>query len=268
MSIGEYYGKKVPTEIIEEAKLAELKLDGSVRRTEVHAGDLFNPKETWSHEYVLSARTSSKFFTFRGTNGSGKTTIAKELLKHDKDAYVLSKKFVYVSGNQRTGFEVNTPNAEFCTVLPNFGMVFVGGYHLHKSHGGGDTLNKEIMSKAIEIILNQFKTSHILMEGSILTSSSWHIFGAIDRANRPERDYIHPFVMYMDTPYEVCMERITARNTSNGKETKNTKNVLSKWNEAKISMARYKNNDDINVVEVSHKMTIPESGEWFIKEYL
>lgn len=260
-----YMGKRITEE--EKAILDGLSVDSTVRSRDCYVSTLFDPKPVYDGD-ELPLPKERKMFQLLGTNGSGKSTIPKGLVNLDKDAYILSTEMAWLSGNMSKGFEGNTKNVEFATVCPNLKVILIGSYDPAKNIAGCDLLIRATMDIALDIINNdeKLKGYHILMEGVVLSSSKWHIEKLRDDFG------ITPHMLFMDTPLDVCLERLKKRNASQGKESTNTKNVASKHEETKLKQQRCENGEmgyhGVKAIWVDHTMSIPDSINWFIREYL
>lgn len=260
-----YMGKRITPEENEKLEAAQKKTDGTIRKTDLYEDSLFDPKPEYDGP-VLSNRESRTFYQLLGTNGSGKSTIPKGLVALDTDGYLLTSTFTWLAGNMSKGFEVSTKKCTFATVLPNLGIILIGDYTVGTNIAGCDTLVRATMEQALDIIMSteEYNSYHIMMEGVVLSSSRWHI-------DKFKELGMTPNMMFMDTPLEVCMERLVKRNAAQGK-TPNTKNVESKWEETRIKAARCTDGthgyDGVNAVWIDHSMSIPTTVQWFIDKYL
>lgn len=268
-----YNGKRITQEEHDILTEAGSKLNTTIKRSPCYTATLFEPAPEFDTVMFGGEHLDfGNFFQFLGTNGSGKSTIPKGLVDRDKDAYTLTTDMVWLSGNMGKGFELETKEVTFATVCPNFNLVLMGDYTPGTNIAGCDVLIRATMELGLDIIsldekLNKYS---VLMEGVVLSSSRWHIDRIKSYGINGEAGIV-PKMMFMDTPLDVCMERLVKRNATHGK-TPNTKNVKSKWEETRHKAGRCidgtHNYDGVNAIWVDHTMSIPESVNWFIKTYI
>jgi len=260
-----YMGKRITDDEQLELHKERKRVDSEVRRTDLYEDTLFDPKPEYTGS-KYGHRESRTMYQLLGTNGSGKSTIPKGLVERDTDAYLLSTEFAWLSGNMSKGFQATTKKSGFATVLPNLGIILIGDYTPGTNIAGCDTLVRATMEQALDIIMGrpEFDDYHIMMEGVVLSSSRWHI-------DRFKEMGMTPHMLFMDTPLEVCMERLVKRNAAQGK-TPNTKNVESKWEETRVKAERCIEGTNgyggVRAVWVDHSMDIPTTVQWFINNYL
>lgn len=270
-----YMGKYLSPDVMEQLNATQARLGESEVITPCYSETITlfgsTPKPEYNHPYELQLkeRGGRKMFQFLGTNGSGKSTIPKGLVELDKDSYVVKKNLAWQQKiNVESEGHIVTKELNIVTVCPNFGVILVGGYLPKTNIAGCDQLIRATMTAALKWIQGQtdLKDYHILMEGVVLSSSKWHLDYFRDDLG------IKPTMMFMDTPYDVCVQRLIQRNASQGKEFTNMKNVESKWHETKKKAARCIEGTDgyhgIDAFWVDHTKSIEESIEWFINTQL
>lgn len=127
-----------------------------------------------------------------GTSGSGKSTLAHNLLK-DFPREVERRK---EGGGRPEVYRIEAP----------FGKLYLFGPY-DTVCGGCDALNSE---RQIELLRQYGKQGHVLYE-SLLGSE---YYGKLGLASQPfGNDHIFAF---LDTPIEVCIERVKARRLAAG----------------------------------------------------
>lgn len=129
----------------------------------------------------------------RGTHGSGKSTIALELLK----------KYTHEAlgtGKRPEGYKLLIPG------LHKY-LFLVGPYAT--ACGGCDAIQPYDL--IWPRVLLYAKKGHVLFEGALVSSS----VGNIGRAMAARKDCV---VGFMDTPLEECLRRIQARRAARGDE--------------------------------------------------
>lgn len=134
----------------------------------------------------------------RGTNGSGKSTVAFDLMRRDKKTYAIElAKYQTPKGAPRcvTGYFV-----------PDLDLIVVGRYET--ACGGGDGIPTQQLVKD-SIMLATRKARNVFFEGVIIST----IFQGYYELATKLRARGHAFVWaYLDTPLEICLARIQTRN--------------------------------------------------------
>ena len=138
----------------------------------------------------------------RGTNGSGKSTIAIQMLEKEKDNYQV----ICLNNNNRS------PKI---TLFPGLGWLVLGTYF--NKTGGLDTYKNNIDTEnALNRVLYNYPKYDILMEGiisSTILSTYITLFNTVkDNIEQgvipPRKIIIATFV----TPLDICVDRVRARN--------------------------------------------------------
>lgn len=144
----------------------------------------------------------------RGTHGSGKSTIAKKFLQR------YSWVQLPLSTTRRPeAYRVKVRNLE----IP---LYLIGSYE--NACGGADAIQpySDIMPR----VLWYAKRGHVLFEGALVSSCHGSLIDSLDRV---KAQVVIPF---LDTPMEVCLERIAKRRAAKGNLTPlNPKNTQSKF---------------------------------------
>jgi hypothetical protein len=175
--------------------------------------------------------------SIRGTHGSGKSTIVKKII----DKYA--------------GRPLN-PNARgacagYYATLPNGETVYIVGSY-HNACGGCDGIQP--YSDIIQLMeaAERLYQPHILLEGALVSSS----YGSIGHWMN-ERDGVFAF---LDTPLEVCLERIKTRRAAKGNfEPLNPKNTTVKHenvHRTKDQMARL--GSRVRIVDIDHREPVKQ----------
>lgn len=155
----------------------------------------------------------------RGTNGSGKSTVPMQMIKHDPDHWVEA-----LGGTKRN------PKAPYLTVLPKYGFAVIGSYNgktggLDRISGGAANIRKFIVRA-----MKRYPEYDILMEGFIASGSVKpfiQIFKEFE--DMMEQGTLQPrkiLVINFLPPIETCIERVYKRN--GGKKIAE-ENVLGKY---------------------------------------
>lgn len=150
----------------------------------------------------------------RGTHGSGKSTIVKELLNR-YDAEPLMGQ-----GKRPEGYRMLTP----------FGVLLVVG-HYETQCGGCDAIQPYalIWPRVVEYA----SRGHVVFEGALVSSSYGNI-------GRDSEVYGDQFVFaFLDTPLDVCLKRIRARRAAKGNEKPlDPKNTRVKFDNIQKSLVK------------------------------
>lgn len=165
-------------------------------------------KEDFIKKYGVDLKFSGKtnYFT-KGTNGSGKSGLTNTLLKYEPNLQYIS-----------TGRYIRA------TVFPTYNLIGIGEYRLGKNCGGCDTISspKNDNPETLKWIAENLPGYSI--ENSGMMISTLHSPITQFEEAFPEKKVI---CCFMDTPYEICLERIKAR--SGHSDDKEFKNVRSKY---------------------------------------
>ena len=148
----------------------------------------------------------------RGTHGSGKSTIALELIKKYKGQPIIGPK--------------QKPDGYLLYLLELTKPLYVIGPYA-TACGGCDAVQP--YNLIWPRVLAYAKKGHVLFEGALVSSS----VGEIGRAMATRKDCV---VAFMDTPLEVCLERIRQRRLKKG-DTRplDPKNTASKHHAVEVS---------------------------------
>lgn len=147
--------------------------------------------------------------SLRGTNGSAKSTVVRKFMT---DAVVTP---IYASLGTRL------PEAYKVVVSGCKKPVFVLGPYVTQC-GGCDRLQYD---QLIELIEKYALKGHVLFEGIIVTS----VYGRVGTLLEKYRK--NAVFVFLDTPLEVCLERVEARR-GKPRDDRLVKNVSSKYNSA------------------------------------
>lgn len=156
-----------------------------------------------------------ELYYVKGSNGSGKSTVPSWMAENDPQAYV-------VTHNGKV----------MLTVCPSFNIICVGKYDKSKSKGVDSLKDTEQMLFAVSITEQpEYIGYDVIFEGIIPATllNTW-----IERLNRPTRRLV---VLFLDTPKEVCLARVSSRN---GGEDFKHELVLEKWKRVNSHRERHK----------------------------
>ena len=181
---------------------------------------------------------SSAIVHLRGTSGSGKTTAMRALFKHLRDFDPIEMNDRMTKNVAYRGFiDID----EGCSIP----VYVLGDYNPERSAGGCDTI--PTVQEVIDLVEKYAsrKNSLVVLEGLLLA----HSWGSLS-------EYVHPrwgerYVnVFLDTPEDTCIERVTARRAGKGNATEGDR-------AAKIE----KNiRDDYYRVELCHKRVLARGG--------
>lgn len=188
--------------------------------------------------------------SIRGTHGSGKSTIVKKILEkypHDTVGFY--------GGKRPDGYLVRPPGHDE--------RIYIVGPYL-TACGGCDAV------QPYDRILEQLAWAeeaghHILLEGALVSSSYGRVGETMNRMN-------DPIFAFLDTPLEVCLDRIAKRRATKWAEARkpgapppvNPKNTAVKHeNVARTKHQMAKLGSRIRIVDIDHKKPVQQIMKLF-----
>lgn len=155
----------------------------------------------------------------RGTSGSGKTTVARGILEAGSSVPIRSGDGGFFDRGKPECYEVIIPQ------VPK--RVYVLGSY-EQTCGGADSIGTQ--DEICRLVRKYAQQGHVVVEGLLMS----HLFSrylALDRELAP----IHYVWAFLDTPLELCLERVQARREARGvaKKPFNPKNTTQKWHDIK-----------------------------------
>jgi hypothetical protein len=198
---------------------------------------------------------------FRGTSGSGKTTVVRGLMSKYPIIIPLGeqpekKPDGYECRPDRTGLApYDSPVAD----APN--LYVVGSYK--NTCGGCDGIKTQ--NEACDRVRRYAPLGDVVFEGLLIS----HIFGRYKLLDQEmNREHGHTTIWaFLDTPLELCLDRIRARRdaraAANGKESKplNTQNTEDKWHDARRSFEKA-TSSGLDARWLDHTNPIEQAWEW------
>ena len=139
-----------------------------------------------------------KIVQIKGANGSGKTTIVKQLIKYSANTRLL---------------KISKTQTVFATALDDIGWVALGKYPEDSKMGGCDNFKTiEEVKRGIRMAVNARPDAWIVFEGmmiSTIKSTFYDLLLHIERA-RPK---IHPLFVILNATPQGCLNRLAGRGT-------------------------------------------------------
>lgn len=143
-----------------------------------------------------------------GTFGSGKTTAMRGFFEYPTQALM--------SGSKIAGYRVDASPAGI-----NQPIFVVGKYD--NTCGGTDAIKTQ--AEIAEKILKAHPLGHVLYEGALVSASG--LGGQVTQAVQPTGCAVYAF---LDTPQELCIERVKGRRLAAGNEKEfDPKNLIDKF---------------------------------------
>ncbi len=180
----------------------------------------------------------------RGTSGSGKTTVVRGVMAKGQ----LTR--LFVAGNEK-------PEAYRITVSKmTYPIYALGNYE--QTCGGMDTVPTQ--DAICDLIRKYSVKGHVLVEG-LLMSHLFSRYASLDQELHAKG--IHFIWAFLDTPLELCLERVTARREArrlakaNPPPFKplNPENTSSKWQDMRRVFDKCTTENPKDWKKVNHPMT-------------
>ena len=174
---------------------------------------------------------SKKIVSLRGTSGSGKSTVAFTMF--DK----FPREEIVGGDGKVKGYIVDASSAGI-----KYPIYVLGKYTTQC--GGCDQIPTQ--QEAADRAVHYHQSGHVLMEG--LLASAAGPAGAVTKTIQETGDAVFAI---MDTPMEVCLERVQARRTARGDERPfNPKNTKDKWTQTRsTASALFKLGYDVRPID-------------------
>ena len=167
-----------------------------------------------------------------GTFGSGKTTAVRQFL-NNYPAETLT------SGSKIAGYRVDLSTAGVSV------PVFVIGTYANTC-GGTDAIKTQ--AEIAERILKAHPLGHVLYEGALVSASGFA--GAVTEAVEPTGCAVYA---YLDTPMDLCIERVKKRRLAAGNEKEfNPKNLVQKFDSVVSTYKAMRKKEGCDVRLIDH----------------
>lgn len=181
-----------------------------------------------------------------GTFGSGKTTAVREFLT----SYPCE---TLMRGNKIGGYRLDLNEAGIKAPL-----FVIGKYD--NVCGGTDAISTQ--AEIAERILKAHPYGHVLYEGALVSASG--IAGQVTQAVHPTGCDVYAF---LDTPLELCIERVKGRRLAAGNEKEfDPKNLVDKFESVVNCYKNLRKEGSYDVRRIDYRETHPALLE-IIKEY-
>lgn len=188
----------------------------------------------------------AKAFNLRGTNGSGKTFVARALIKE-----VGAEPFEYSEKGKIRSY-IGKLHSYGPTGHYEHPVVIMGSYEAQC--GGCDTIpSVSIVADMLKSYLREPRLAYglVFYEGLMIS----HMIGTVGAA---AREWKHDHVMaFLDTPLSVCIARVRARRVERGADGAgfDPKNIVADW--PRVRSARQNAiNQGFTVVDVPHENAV------------
>lgn len=181
-----------------------------------------------------------KAFNLRGTNGSGKTFVARALIEQFH-----AEPCEYSERGKVRSYLGSVGSAEEARPI-----IFIGSYLAQC--GGCDTIpSVSIVADMLRSYLRNSQLGLVFYEGLMIS----HMIGTVGAA---AKEWGHDHVMgFLDTPLEVCVSRVRARREERGADGAgfDPKNIVADW--PRVRAARQNAiNQGFTVVDVPHENAV------------
>ena len=156
-----------------------------------------------------------KIVQIKGSNGSGKTTIVKQLIRYSSDVRVLKCK---------------STGDIFATAMDDIGWLAIGSYPEDKKMGGCDKFPRpgtiSLIKDAIRISMKSRPDYWIVFEGMMISTIKSTFYDYLLMLERTKG--IVPLFVILNTTVHGCMGRLGDRGTARSNRSKLVENVGSK----------------------------------------
>ena len=171
----------------------------------------------------------------RGTHGSGKSTLVRQLIER-------------YEGKHLVGKSPKKPNGYLLVTFA--GPVYVVGSY-ETACGGCDGIQP--YDTIWPRVLEYHQWGHVIFEGALISSS----YGNIGRASEALGDQM--VFAFLDTPLQVCLDRIKARRAARG-NTKplDPKNTANKFKNCNDSITKIRDEFKRRVVVLDYRKPMPQ----------
>jgi hypothetical protein len=171
----------------------------------------------------------------RGTHGSGKSTIVKQIMDRYNATAIIAE-----GSRKPEGYMM-----ESCA-----GQLFVVGPY-ETACGGCDAIQP--YSLIWPRVVDYAQRGHVLFEGALVSSSYGNI-------GRDSEVYGTQFVFaFLDTPLEVCLDRIRKRREAKGNmKPLDPKNTKYKYDNIAKSLPKIRDEFKRRVVILDHRKPVPQ----------
>lgn len=154
---------------------------------------------------------SHLIINLRGTSGSGKTTVVRQIMEQAKSVVPIRNP-TNIGSDKPYGYEITMPN--------KLRMYAIGSYE--NTCGGCDTIKTQ--AEIIERLEYFAPNGHVLVEGLILST----IYGSVGEWSEPYGDKF--IFAYLSTPVKECVKRVLARRKAAGNDKPfNERNTVDRY---------------------------------------
>jgi thymidylate kinase len=140
-----------------------------------------------------------KIVQIKGANGSGKTTIVKQLISCSNDVNLLT---------------VPKTDKVFATAMDDIGWVAVGKYPEDSKMGGCDNFKTiDETKRAIRLAMKYRPESWIVFEGMMISTIKSTFYDMLLGVEKAYKYKIHPLFVILEATPQGCLNRLSARGT-------------------------------------------------------
>jgi predicted kinase len=189
----------------------------------------------------------------RGTHGSGKSTLVRKLLDSGTTMAAVNEDGSPSDAKRPAGYVVfGLPGMK-----KGAAMYVVGPYET--ACGGADAIQPYDL--IWPRVLEYARKGHVIFEGALVSSSVGNI--GREMAARRQKDCV---VLFLDTPVQVCLDRIAKRRAAKGDERPlNPKNTTVKHHAVEVSRPKLEALG-LRCVTLHHRKAFKELMEVILEE--
>ena len=140
-----------------------------------------------------------KIVQIKGANGSGKTTIIKQLLSYSANTKVL---------------KISKTQTVFGTAMDDIGWIVLGKYPEDSKMGGCDNFKTiDEVKRGIRLAMQARPDSWVVFEGMMISTIKSTFYDELLRLEKAYPKNVHPLFVILQATPQGCLNRLSGRGT-------------------------------------------------------